>query len=240
MKITKYPQSTFVIESEEKRILIDPGSFALEKFKKTDFEPLQAVLVSHQHFDHLNKEAVAYWYRKGIPIFGNSDVAEVLSAEDVNVNKVESQKEFEIAGFKIKPVDLPHCKMLRCNSCNEIVTGDKITIDKKCKLHLDKEPAKVNGPPNTGFVINDAFFHPGDGIELSGLKVDSAGIPITGPTINYDNAWVLAASLGAKKVIPMHYSNPSYQADPREFSKKNVSNIEVVILGDGEHVDLGL
>ena len=210
MKITKYPQSNFLIEEEGKKILIDPGNFTFEKYSVADFPTLDGVLITHQHADHLDKEAVKALRGLGIPIYGNSDVARLLSSESVEINVIESNKEFQAAGFTIKPIDLPHCKM---------IDGS-------------------DGPPNTGYVINDTLFHPGDGIEIAGLAVETAAIPIAGPTINYDRAWKLAGSLQAKRVIPMHYSNPRFPADPHEFKGKNPGNAEVIVLSDDASTEI--
>jgi L-ascorbate metabolism protein UlaG (beta-lactamase superfamily) len=234
MKITKFPQSNFLIESQESRILIDPGIFTFEKYKPSDFGSLNGVLITHQHPDHLNNAAVKALSALGIGVFGNKDVASVLSPESVEVNIVKPNEEFKIGHFKIKPISLPHCKMLWCGICNDKISGENITLDKKCKIHPNEEPKQVDGPPNTGFLINKMFFHPGDGIELKGLKIDNASIPITGPTIDYKRAWDLANTLGAKRIIPMHYSNPAFKADPNEFARKNNGDSEVIVLGDRE------
>ncbi|HEX7456121.1 MAG TPA: MBL fold metallo-hydrolase [Candidatus Nanoarchaeia archaeon] len=238
MRVTKYPQSNFLIEEDSKKLLIDPGFLTFEKFKPSDFGAVQAILITHQHPDHLDKEAVKALSSLRIPIYGNSDVASLLSDESIEVNEFEPSKEFEVSGFKIMPIDLPHCKLLYCNQCGKQLTASGISPRKKCKLHLDAEPKLVDGPPNTGFVINGVLFHPGDGIKLTDLKVANACIPINGPTINFDRAWKLAASLEAKKVIPMHYSHPSFRSDPHEFAKKNPGGVEVVILDDDQSTEI--
>src|SRR3989344_8152011 len=101
MKITKYPQSNFLIEEGGKKILIDPGNFTFEKYQPESFRQIDATLITHQHPDHLDKEAVKALRGLGIPVYGNSDVASVLSGESVKVNVVESNKEFLVAGFTI-------------------------------------------------------------------------------------------------------------------------------------------
>jgi len=240
MKLTKYPQSNFLIEKGGKKILIDPGYLTFEKYKPTDFGKLDAILITHQHPDHLDKEAIKTLSPLRIPIYGNSDVANVLSEDSVDVNVVESNTEFGAAGFRIKPVDLPHCKLLYCNQCGKQLTASEISPQKKCKLHSDVEPKLVAGPPNTGYVINGLFFHPGDGIKLQGWNADDAAIPINGPTIDFDVAWALSGSLQAKKIIPMHYSHPTFRTDPWEFAKAKPSGIdvEVIVLNDGESTKL--
>src|SRR4030042_1473304 len=238
MKVTKYPQSNFLIESKGSRIVIAPGYLTFEKFNPSDFGTIQAVLITHQHPDHLEKQAARAFSGSEVPIYGNNDVASVLSKQAVEVNLTEPDKEFQIAGFNIRPIDIPHCQMLYCTEENKTLTAIDISRDKKCKNHPNLNPKYVDGPPNTGFVINGVLFHPGDGIKLDTLKVENACIPINGPTINFDRAWKLATSLEAKKVIPMHYSHPSFRADPNEFAKSNSEGTEVVVLKDGESTEI--
>ena len=58
MKITKYDQSCMLIETNKKRILIDPGEInynddLLEKWSNIDY-----IFVSHRHVDHCNVNAI--------------------------------------------------------------------------------------------------------------------------------------------------------------------------------------
>lgn len=210
MTITKYPQSTFEIENFGKKILIDPGSYCMDNYPVGHFNDILGVFLTHQHPDHMHVDAVKFWSSQNISIFGNDDVVKVLASYEILAKKVENRQKYHFENFEIEPVDLPHCKM--------IDTSD--------------------GPPNTGFLINNLFFHPGDGIEIEGLKVDTAGIPIAGPAIDYNRAWKFAKSLELKRVVPMHYSNPRFPADPEEFSKENKLGIEISILVDGQSLEI--
>lgn len=239
MKITKYPQSNFLIEKEGTRVLIDPGYLTFEKYKTEDFGDLSAILVSHRHWDHVDREPAKIWSREGVPIYGNSDVVQVLGEEDVKVNEIKNGQEFEPGGFKIKPIDLPHCQLLFCRKCNkQLPANELIPVVKKCKLHPEEELIKVDGPPNTGFLIDGVLFHPGDGTEIKDLITENAFISIDGPTIDFDVAWKFVQNLEAKRIIPMHYSHPAFPADPKDFIKENTLGIEVKILSDGESTEV--
>lgn len=239
MKITKFPQSNFLIEENNTRILIDPGYLTFEKFKTSDFGKLNAVLVSHRHFDHIDRQAAKIWQGKGVPIFGNFDVVQVLGEEDIKVNEIGIDQEFEIGALRIKTVDIPHCKLLFCKKCGkQLPANELIPKIKKCKLHPQEELSQVDGPPNYGFLIDDILFHPGDGTEIEGFSVENAFISINGPTIDFDVAWKFAKNLEAKRVIPMHYSHPTFLADPVEFAKLAKPGVEVKILADGESLEI--
>jgi L-ascorbate metabolism protein UlaG (beta-lactamase superfamily) len=58
MKLTKFGQSCVLIEDDNGAILLDPGSFSEGKLSVADLPPLQAVVVTHQHADHLSEKQV--------------------------------------------------------------------------------------------------------------------------------------------------------------------------------------
>ncbi len=233
LRLTKYPQSCFVIESAGKKIMIDPGIFFAEKFKAADFLDVTAVLFTHQHIDHLDIASVKLFAANKIPIYGNADVAAKLSAENVKVNEVSGRKKFFVAGFEIEPVDLPHCQLRQCKVCK-----NKIWNQPSCKDHQNQVET-LDGPQNTGFLVDGVFFHPGDGVEIENVIAKNAGVPIVGPTITYADAWLFAEQIKAKTVIPMHYDHLGFlNRDPNEFAKLVPKGIDVRILENGESTEL--
>ena len=212
MQITKYPQSTLLLKKEGSKILIDPGSFFFEKYNEGWVLDVACVLYTHQHFDHLDQEKAQIFAKEGIALYGNFDVAKVLADLGLSINEVFDRKPFAIGKFQITPVFLAHCKM---------IDGS-------------------DGPPNSGYLIDSIFFHPGDGIELDNFTVDKAAIPITGPTIDYGRAWQFVQSLKCTLVVPIHYSNPRFLANPSNFVKQKPtgSNVEVIILESGQSAEI--
>jgi L-ascorbate metabolism protein UlaG (beta-lactamase superfamily) len=62
-----------------------------------------------------------------------------------------------------------------------------------------------DGPQNTGFIINSTFFHPGDGVSIKSLTIDSAAVPIAGPDVSPHDVYQFIADLNCNTVIPIHY-----------------------------------
>lgn len=91
------------------------------------------------------------------------------------------------------------------------------------------------GPPNTGYVVDDRLFHPGDGIEIDGVAVDLLALPITGPSISFRDAYRFTADIGAQTVVPMHYD--MFSANPELF-ESFCDIARVVILDHGESAEL--
>ncbi|HUD05584.1 MAG TPA: MBL fold metallo-hydrolase [Candidatus Saccharimonadales bacterium] len=209
MKVTKYPQSCLLIERDNKRIIIDPGSLVTGKYKATDLLPLDAILITHEHPDHADPSLIiALVGQAGIPVVANESATKMLGNL---VNKtISDNEEFEVAGFKIKARDLPHCAM------------------------VDGSP----GPQNTGYVIESTFFHPGDGIKISDLTVQTTAVPIAGPDISPRDVHEFIESVGCNTVIPIHYEY--FPADPN-FYKRLLSSdgkFDVIVLNNGESTEI--
>lgn len=205
MKVKKFPQSHLVLEKNGKTLIIDPGYITFEKgFEVKDFQGADVYLITHQHEDHLGPETIKEVVGEKV-VLGNSDVVKKLQEIGVtHAKELKNLEEIEFEGFKIKAVDLPH---------------------------FQKEGIIM--PPNTGFLIDTVFFHPGDGDKAPEINSPNAAVPIGGATITYDTALEFIKGIGAKIVIPIHYD--VYKADPEEF-KKLASNfgIDVRPLNCGE------
>jgi L-ascorbate metabolism protein UlaG (beta-lactamase superfamily) len=208
MKVTKYPQSCLVVENNGHRILIDPGSLVPQHYKVADLMPIEGILLTHEHFDHADPEFIESLSGNNIPVIANQSTATLLGGLITKV--VNNNEEFEIAGFSVKAFELPHCRM------------------------VDGTP----GPQNTGYIINKTFFHPGDGIEVSNFKIDSAAVPIAGPDISPHDVYQFIKELGCHTVIPIHYDY--FPADPHFTAStlNSISSLKVIVLNNGESAEI--
>lgn len=210
MKITKYPQSCLIVEHNGKRLCIDPGGLVAAKFKTEDLLPLDAILYTHEHSDHVDPDLLkALLQNSKIPVIANQSTRNLLG--DLVTQVVADGQEFDAAGVKIAAKELPHCLL----------------------------PDGSEGPQNTGYVIDGAFFHPGDGIELKDFHIDAAAVPIAGPDISPKDVYQFIKDLGCKTVIPIHYhfflENPGILA---EFAAQIVPGVKFVVLDDGKSAEI--
>jgi L-ascorbate metabolism protein UlaG (beta-lactamase superfamily) len=175
--------------------------------KERDFGKLDAVLYTHEHPDHFDADMAQAFVEQGIAPV----YANASTAKQIKASKtlVKDGQEFDIAGLKIKVIGLPHCLM---------VNGSE-------------------GPQNTGYLINKKIFHPGDGKELTGLKVDTLAVPISGPDISLKDAYAFAKQVAAKQVIPIHYD---YLGGNPDFfdSTAQKAGIKTHALNIGESVNI--
>ena len=209
MKVKKFPQSHLVISKNGKTLVIDPGYITFEKgFKVSEFQGAGVYLISHQHADHLGPETIKEVVGEK-PVLGNLDVVSKLKEAGVlQAKEIKDLEEIEIEGFKIKAVYLDHFK---------------------------KEGVEM--PPNTGFLIDGIFFHPGDGDTAPDITSENVAVPIGGATVTFDGAMEFIKGIGAKVVVPIHYD--WYKPDPVEFTKiaKN-AGIDVRLLNHGEETEI--
>jgi L-ascorbate metabolism protein UlaG (beta-lactamase superfamily) len=211
MKVTKYPQSCLIIEEDGRRLCIDPGSVVTgENFTAQDLLPLDAILITHEHADHADENLLRDLTSSGsIPVVANERTKNVFN--NLVTKTVADGEQFEAAGFHITARELPHVAM------------------------MDGQP----GPQNTGYVLNDVFFHPGDGIKIDNLHVDKAAVPLAGPDLSARDAFDFIKQIGASTVIPIHYdvfpANPQMLAD---VAQNLLPDVKFLVISDAESTEI--
>lgn len=210
MKITKLPQSCLIIEKAGYRLVIDPGSFVSKQYYAVDLLPVNGILLTHEHADHVDPALVkALTQNSKAPVIGNESTAGAY--EGVVTQVVKDGEKFTVAGFNIQARELAHCRM---------TDGSE-------------------GPQNTGYLIDGVFFDPGDGVSIEGLSALAAAVPIAGPDISPRDVVNFIQQIGCKTIIPIHYdyfpADPKFYAQILGDMNKS---LKVEVLSVGESIDL--
>src|SRR5256714_12807565 len=99
MRLTKFTHACVRLEGDGV-LVIDPGSFS----ERASLDGVDAVLVTHEHFDHLDVDALAeaLGRRPSVEIYTHPDVAKQLHELSGVVHEVVPGDEFSAAGFHIR------------------------------------------------------------------------------------------------------------------------------------------
>lgn len=199
---TWHGHSNFMVESNDKTILIDPffEGNPTSDIASTEITKVDYILVTHDHGDHVG-QAVEIAKKTGAAIVSIFDTAQTFAEQGVDQEKLIGMNiggTVELDGLKVKMVQAMH--------------------------------SSETGSP-TGFIItcadNFCFYFAGDtglfsSMELFGKfhNIDLALLPMGGWfTMDSKEAAYACKLLGCKNVIPMHFST-------FELLEQNTKNFE--------------
>ncbi|GAA4694834.1 MBL fold metallo-hydrolase [Phytohabitans rumicis] len=175
MRLTKYGHSCVRIEREGAVLVIDPGVFS----SRAALDGVDAVLVTHEHFDHLDVDAVTEAYRKrpGLKIYAHADVASKLDQIQAAVTTVEPGRSFEAAGFAVRAYG---------------------------GLHAINHP-DIPRVANLGYLVEHEIYHPGDSFEVpDDAEVGTLFIPVSAPWLKLSESIEFARAVKPRRAFALH------------------------------------
>ena len=210
-RITWLGHDGFKIESGGESLVIDP-------FKLKHNVPADYLLISHEHFDHLNADDLKRVVKP------KETVVVSIGASKDEVSKV-SPKEFKI----VKPGD-----RIKLGSFD-------IRAVPAYNVNKFAEPGKPFHPKQdgkVGYVVTTksgvSIYHTGDSDlipEMDNLRPDIALLPVSGTYVmTVEEAVEATGRIKPKIAIPMHYGAiVGSEEDAKKF-KNSVKDVEVHIL----------
>jgi L-ascorbate metabolism protein UlaG (beta-lactamase superfamily) len=191
MHIKKIAHSCVLIEDKGKKLLFDPGTYAFDDgiHKPEQLSDVDLVLITHEHADHLSPEAIKTIIKNGAKIVTNASAAAKLKEQGITATVIGSGKRIQVEGFTIEAIDCPHGEL------------------------------PFPAPTNTGFVINDKIFNPGDCLPKNAPKTDVLLVPIAGPFLKLTDAIAFVKATKPHIVIPVHEAVLKYPTAMILFKK---------------------
>lgn len=225
-KLTWLGHSTFLVEADGKRVLIDPwvmnNPACPDNLK--DIEQLDVMLITHGHFDHIG-DAVEVAKKTNPTVVAIAETAGWLKSKGVeNVIDMNKGGTVEVDGLKAHMTHAVH-------SCG-ITDGDQV----------------IYGGEAAGFVIElpggFRIYHAGDtavfsDMELIGklLQPDLALLPIGDHYVMGPRSAAEATRLlGVKSVVPMHYGTFPVLTGRPEDLRKEVGDVEILDIDPGDTI----
>lgn len=207
MTITKLGHCCLLIEDQGVRILTDPGAWTEAQNEQKDID---MVLITHEHADHFYLESVKTIIKNNpqAKIVTNSAVGKLLAAENITYTHVEANQTHKHGSV--------------------VITGCGST-------HAPIYPS-VPAVMNTGYMISQRLYYPGDAFFVPQQPVELLALPVCGPWLSIAQAIDFAKQIKPARCFPVHdgmlkIMGPFHALPQRELTKEG---IEFTVLLAGE------
>ena len=179
VRITHLGHSCLLVEAGDARILIDPGVFS-HGFE--ELTGLDAVVVTHQHPDHLDGERLP-------PLLDANDAARLLT-------EPELAAELGRVGLDASPLH-PQAQE-RAGGVTLTGVGGRHAV-------IHPEIPRIG---NVGVLFaadgEPTLFHPGDAYEYVPSGVDLLALPLSAPWTRLSETVTFARAVAAARIVPIH------------------------------------
>jgi len=180
MKLTKFTHACVRLEKEGQVLVLDPGTFSEAE---QALEGAAAVLITHEHADHIDVDAVATALLASpeLRLFAPDGVAaqlrEKAPAAADRIRTVSVGEGFEAAGFDIRSFGGQHAL-----------------------IH-----PQIPVVANIGFLIDSNVYHPGDSFAIpDGIAVQTLLVPIHAPWNKVGEVVDFVIGVRAPRAFPIH------------------------------------
>jgi L-ascorbate metabolism protein UlaG (beta-lactamase superfamily) len=215
MRIRKYIHSCLLVESGDARILFDPGKFSFldGAVKPESFSDLSAIVLTHQHPDHMDADSLKTIVERNpsAVVLANTQIREQLGKAGIEVEVFESGAR-EVRGCRLEAIGAAHAEILNAER-----------------------------PQNVAYVVDGRLLHPGDSFDhsLDGRKgIELLALPLMAPWNTELAVAEFALRLAPKTVFPIHdgyakdfFLTSRYENFTKYFAKHDIEFVPLKDVG---------
>jgi len=176
MQVTRFGHSALLVEAAGQRVLIDPGAFSSPDV--FEVQGLDAIVVTHQHADHLDRDRI------GVLVERNPGAIRLSDPETASL----------VDGFT-------------AHSDGDVTELGTITITGVGTTHAEILSV-IPRVANTGVLITaggePALFHPGDAYAYTPEGVDILAAPLSAPWTKVAETVDFVRRVNPRVVFPIH------------------------------------
>lgn len=176
MRMTKFTHACARLDDGDRSLVIDPGEFSE---CAAALDGASAVLITHEHFDHLDVEALLSAARANpaLRVWAPAPVVEKLAGIGSQAVAVTPGESFDAAGFSVRTFGGQHAVIHQA-------------IGTPCA--------------NVGYLVDDAVYHPGDSFFVPPTSVPTLLVPLHAPWSKLGEVIDFMLAVRAPKAIPVH------------------------------------
>ncbi|WP_066519846.1 MBL fold metallo-hydrolase [Curtobacterium ammoniigenes] len=176
MRVTKLEHACLIVTEGDAALVIDPGNYT----RPVDASGVVAVVITHEHPDHITSEQLRriLGTNPEAVVLGPPGVASALRAEvpDVAVDVIGDGALRTVGPFTLRFFGTKH----------------------------ERIHASVPLVDNTGVLINDRLFYPGDAYTNPGVPVDLLVCPVGAPWLKVGEMMDYVSSVAPARSMPTH------------------------------------
>jgi L-ascorbate metabolism protein UlaG (beta-lactamase superfamily) len=175
MRIQKFGHSCLLVSDGDARVLLDPGTFA-HGFE--ELRGLTAVLVTHQHPDHLDMERLKPLLDANpeAALYADTESAAQLQQAGLSATATTAGQQHAIGGLSTRIVGSQHAV-----------------------IHPE-----VPVVTNVGYLLGGRLFHPGDALTVPDEPVELLAIPAVAPWMKIAETVEYLRAVAPATAIPIH------------------------------------
>ena len=175
MTITKFGHCCLLLETNGKRILVDPGRFS---DAQNTLLNIDIILITHEHADHYHSDSVTQILTSNPEaiVVTNTSVAKLLEQLGITAQILEGRDEATVVDVLLAAYDGPH-------------------------VEIFEEFGLVQ---NTGYLVDTTFFFPGDAYTVPDVPVKILALPVAGPWCKLSDALNYCIAVAPQVAIPVH------------------------------------